>query len=104
MLDNEPACSVTVLGLGTPPIGRNLKIDRLNDFKNQASKADARPFAYLGCHTQTDDEATASTLGQDGSSVFNLSEKPQEQAIHGVIPSMHGRRCTHARAFHGCNR
>lgn len=61
--------------------------DRLNDFKTAASKPDAKPYSYSGCHTQTDDEAIACTLGQSSKSVLNLSENPKNKLFTELFPA-----------------
>lgn len=61
--------------------------DRLNDFKMAASKPGAKPYCYSGCHTQTEDEATACTLGQSSKSVLNLSENPKNKLFTELFPA-----------------
>ena len=61
--------------------------DRLNKFKAQVSKADANPFSYSGCHTQTEQEAILCTLGQDDKSILNLSENPKNKVFTELFPA-----------------
>ena len=61
--------------------------DRLREFKDKASLADAKPFSYSGCHTQTTEEAVLCTLGQDSRSILNLSENPKNKLFTELFPA-----------------
>lgn len=64
--------------------------DRLADFKNHASQANAKPYNYSGTHTQTTEEAVKTTLGASSNSVLNLSENPKNKLFTEMYPACTG--------------
>ncbi|MCJ1396858.1 hypothetical protein MMC11_000048 [Xylographa trunciseda] len=61
--------------------------ERLQEFQQQAAKQNGRPYSYSGCHTQTDDEAIASTLGQSSSSVLELAVDAKDKLFTELFPA-----------------
>ena len=59
---------------------------RLQEFQDQSTKTNPKPFGYSGCHTQSDGEAISATLA-GGKSILWLSEDTKEKLFTKLYPA-----------------
>ena len=61
--------------------------ERLQAFLNQASQPNPKPYSYSGCHTQNEEEAILSKLGQSSKSVLELAKSSKDKLFTQLFPA-----------------